>query len=118
MKIYDDYRHSLLKDITSLYKKTNSKIWLNVKSNLLKTNSNRPEVNVEKIAKFTKNNDIVIVPGKVLGDGDISHIVKIGALNFSDSSISKITSCGGEALLIPKFIEKYGDKGGIKLIEG
>ena len=97
MKIYDDYRHNLLKDITSLYKKTNSKIWLNVKSNLLKTNSNRPEVNVEKIAKFTKNNDVVIVP---------------------DSSISKITSCGGEALLIPKFIEKYGDKGGIKLIEG
>ena len=97
MKIYDDYRHNLLKDITSLYKKTNSKIWLNVKSNLLKTNSNRPEV---------------------LGDGNISHIVKIGALNFSDSSISKITSCGGEALLIPKFIEKYGDKGGIKLIEG
>ena len=34
------------------------------------------------------------------------------------TSISKITSCGGEALLIPKFIEKYGDKGGIKLIEG
>ena len=54
MKIYDDYWHNLLKDITSLYKKTNSKIWLNVKSNLLKTNSNRPEVNVEKIAKFRK----------------------------------------------------------------
>jgi len=56
----------------------------------------RPSVNVSKIARHTKQNAIVAVGGKVMGDGVIGHPVEVAALSFSDSAARKIREAGGK----------------------
>ena len=40
----------------------------------LKVRSNRREVNIGMLANVTNENDVVIVPGKILGSGNIGHV--------------------------------------------
>lgn len=50
-------------------------------------------VNIEKINKETKQDDKVIVPGKVLGNGEMQHSVTIAAYSFSEEARKKMKSC-------------------------
>ncbi|MBI5148308.1 50S ribosomal protein L18e [Candidatus Pacearchaeota archaeon] len=50
----------------------------------------RAQVNLEKINKNTKENDVVVVPGKVLGKGKIHHSIIIAALSFSEEAERKL----------------------------
>ena len=75
-------------------------------------------VNVGKISRLTKAGDVVLVPGKVLGGGFISHKVVIGAHSFTPSAKAKIAEAGGKALRLPTFVEKYPSGEGVTIIGG
>jgi large subunit ribosomal protein L18e len=50
-------------------------------------------VNIEKINRETKPGDKVIVPGKLLGKGEMQHAITIAAFSFSQEAIKKLKSC-------------------------
>ena len=50
----------------------------------------RIALNLDEISKKIKEEKIVIVPGKVLGNGQVDKKIKIIALNFSASAIEKL----------------------------
>lgn len=56
------------------------------------------KVNVEKIEKEGK--DAVIIPGKVLGTGEIKNKVKVCAFSFSKDAKEKIKKAGGSCILL------------------
>jgi large subunit ribosomal protein L18e len=68
------------------------KLWKRIAADLEKSTRMRREVNLYKINKYTKENDIVIVPGKVLGTGDIDHKITVAALSYSESARVKLSS--------------------------
>jgi large subunit ribosomal protein L18e len=75
-------------------------------------------VNVGKISRLTKEDDLVMVPGKVLGGGIISHKVIVGAYSFSEKGSWKIQKAGGSPLSLREFVEKFPDGKGVILIGG
>ena len=56
--------------------------------------------NLYKLNKFTKDNEVVIVPGKVLAVGDIDHPITVAAFTFSGSAQEKINKVGKTILSI------------------
>ena len=56
------------------------KIWKRIAVDLEKPTRIRREVNIYKLDKYCKDNETVIVPGKVLGMGDLTK--KINAIVF------------------------------------
>ncbi|MGC8567951.1 MAG: 50S ribosomal protein L18e [Candidatus Micrarchaeia archaeon] len=66
----------------------------------------RNGVNLYKINKYTKENEYVIVPSKVLGVGVLDHKVNIAALGFSDSAKSAIQNNGSSILDIDKLLSE------------
>jgi len=50
----------------------------------------RPEVNLSKIEMNTKDGDNVIVPGKVLSNGEITHKITIAAMEYSQSALKSL----------------------------
>ena len=66
------------------------KLWRRIASDLEKPTRHRRVVNLYKLNKFTKENEIVIIPGKVLGTGEVDHQLTIAALNFSQSALTKL----------------------------
>ena len=58
--------------------------------------SNRREVNVSRLANVTKNNEVVIVPGKILGAGTIGHKLTVCAFSISARSYKEDHRLGRE----------------------
>ncbi len=50
-------------------------------------------VNIEKINRETELEGKVIVPGKVLGKGEMLHAITIAAFSFSQEAIKRLKSC-------------------------
>ncbi|OJI07290.1 MAG: hypothetical protein BK997_03470 [Candidatus Micrarchaeum sp. ARMAN-1] len=66
----------------------------------------RVSVNLYKIDKYTKEGDNVIVPGKVLSIGSLSHKVNIAALEFSGSALERISKAGSSTSTIKEMVSK------------
>ena len=90
--------NSQLRDlITELRKKANEhgmKIWTRIADDLEKPARQRRIVNLYKINKNTKPDETILIPGKVLGIGELNHKVTIAAWQFSESASEKINKIG------------------------
>lgn len=112
----------LLKDavakLKKAYRESKRLIWLSAAELLSRAGSRRRLVSVAKLARTTKRGDVVLVPGKVLGTGLISHEITVGAFSFTASAAKKIEAAGGEALTLPKFLEAHGKTKGLMMVGG
>lgn len=80
----------LIQDLVKQSNKKNAPIWKRVAEDLSKPNRKRRSVNLMKIDKNSKDNDTVLVPGKVLGTGTLNNKVKVAAFDFSEDAKKKI----------------------------
>jgi len=81
------------------------KIWKRIASDLEKPTRNRRIVNLSKIDRYTKNNETIVVPGKVLGSGDLNKKITIAAYSFSEQAIDKIKEAKGKAIHIKDIMQ-------------
>lgn len=96
---------SLIRELNKLGSVQNVKIWKNIAKDLSKSTRQRKVVNLFKINKLCKDNETIIVTGKVLGDGDLKRKLTVSAFNFSKSAKEKIEQSGGKALTINQLIK-------------
>ena len=73
-------------------------------------------LNVSKIAQYGKNNEIILVPGKVLGIGNIEKSVKVAAFSFSNSAYEKLLKSGSEAMTIGELLKENPDVKNIRIL--
>lgn len=109
----------LLRLIDTLKKKSHEEkapVWWAIAERLSKPRARRAEVNVGDIAKSTKKNDTVAVPGKILGTGQINHKVTAAALSFSSKAVEKITQAGGKCLSLEELMKKNPRGSGVKIM--
>ncbi len=108
--------NELLLNLVAELKKTSttkkSKIWKAVALELLKPTRKMREVNLDKINRVTKANDVIVVPGKVLGTGTVNHKVTVAAFNFSESAKSKLK----DNISINELMKKNPKGTGVKII--
>jgi large subunit ribosomal protein L18e len=98
------------------FKKNKAPIWRALERELLRPRKNRREVNISVLADKTDDGQIVVVPGKVLGSGEIGHKLTVCAVTISVSAAKKITSSGGKLVSLSRLIELYPDGKGVRVI--
>ncbi len=81
-------------------------LWKRIAELLEKPSRQRRIVNIRRINKLTKSGEMIIIPGKVLGDGDLDHKITIAAFNFSSSAIQKLAQAKSEYLSIAELLKK------------
>ncbi|MGB9635616.1 MAG: 50S ribosomal protein L18e [Candidatus Micrarchaeia archaeon] len=62
-------------------------------------------VNVGKIARILGENEVALVPGKLLGDGIIERKLRIAAYCWTPTAKKRVEDAGGEVMCIEKLIE-------------
>ena len=107
-----------MKMLRTASKSSGANIWLTTANYLNKSISTKRKVNVGKISNITKKDEVVLIPGKVLGGGMVSHRIVVGAYSFTKSATIKIKNAGGEVLSIPIFVKRYPTGKNVKLIGG
>ena len=97
---------SLIEEIRTQGYKENIPFLIKLAEELETPTRKRTEVNLSKLNRVCKENEIVIVPGKVLSSGFLKKPLKIAAVNFSMMSIDKIHKAGGKAMSIKELIKE------------
>jgi large subunit ribosomal protein L18e len=109
----------LLDLISDLKKQSREKevpLWRDIALRLERPSRNYPEVNLSRISRHTKEKDMIIVPGKVLGAGELNHQITVAALNFSGSAKNKVTAAGGSCLTIEEFMNRNPEGSRVRII--
>lgn len=107
----------LIRYLRKKSKEENVKIWKDIAWRLERPRRQRAEINVSKINRYTKEGDMIIVPGKVLGAGKLGHRVIVAAWQFSETAKEKIINAGGEAITIEELIERNPKGSGVIIME-
>ncbi len=98
--------------------KTKRRIWKDVSKRITKPKKNKVEINLYKINNKTKNGDLIIVPGKILGMGSLDHTVIIACLKASKSAkkIVENSSTESKIISIEELLEKNPSGSNVKII--
>lgn len=81
-------------------------IWNDISKKLTTSSRKRVEVNLSNISRESKDNDTVIIPGVVLGSGNLTKKVTIAGWRFSSAAKEKIKAAGGNIVSIEQLLEK------------
>jgi len=95
----------LIEDIRNKGHKEKIPFLIELAKKLEKSKRKKPEVNVSKLNRVCKNNETVIVPGKVLSSGTLKKPLTVAAANFSMSAVEKIQKAGGNPISIRELVE-------------
>ena len=107
---------NVARELKEASKKNDAPIWKKLRSFILKPSSSRRIVNLAKIDKITKENDVLFVPGKVLGTGNIYHKISLCSFSISRTATKKIIQSGGKIMKLSDMIEKYPTGKGVTII--
>ena len=106
----------LVKELKSASRKNEAPIWLKIAKNVLKSNSNKRTINLKKIDALTDDGSAVVISGKILGTGNLSHKVLVSSFSISNSAAKKIKESGGEILQFSDMIDRFPTGKGVKII--
>ncbi len=90
--------------------------WIALAEGLNRPRRKMYEVNLFRIGKYAKAKETIIVPGTVLGSGEIKKTVNVAALKFSGKAREKIEKVGGKCLSIRELIEKNPDGPDVRIM--
>ena len=111
---------NLIELINKLYEQSRSEdaaIWKDVAQRLERSNRRTAEVNLSDIARYAEAGETILVPDKVLSNGNLVEKVNVVALKFSAKAQEKIESAGGECISIDEIIESNPKGSNIRIIE-
>jgi len=97
-------------------RETKSEIWNAVAEQLSSPRSRRAALNLNHISRASAADAIVLVPGKVLGDGALKHPVVVGAFHFSATAKAKIENEGGKCLTIQDLVGRYPNGSKVQIL--
>ena len=106
----------LISQLKETASKEKSALWKRIAEDLEKPARQRRIVNISKLNRITKPNEIVVVPGKVLGDGDLNHKLTIAAFNFSKNAVEKMKKQNCDLMTISGLIKKNPKAKDVRII--
>lgn len=105
----------LIAELKSHARKHNADVWDELAGRLERPRSSHAEVNLGRIERYAREDETVVVPGKVLGSGTLRKEVTVGAVDFSRTAESKIDQVG-EACRLEELLDRNPDGSGLRVI--
>lgn len=91
-------------------------LWKRIAVDLEKPTRQRRIVNISRINRFCNDNETIVVPGKVLSEGELSKKVNIAAFSFSESAKDKIEKASAQLMTIQELMKKNPKTSEVRII--
>ncbi|MFC1686841.1 50S ribosomal protein L18e [Nanoarchaeota archaeon] len=95
----------LIEELEKKHIENGVKLWRRLASDLRKPTRQRRIVNIYKIDKYAREGETVVVPGKVLNEGELKKKINVAAFSFSESAAEKINQVA-QTMSISELMEK------------
>ena len=106
---------SLIADLKSTARSSGGDVWDDIAQRLEKPRRTHAEVNLGRIERYAREDETVVVPGKVLGSGVLQKDVTVAAVDFSGTAEQKIDQVG-EAVSLEQAIEQNPEGSEVRVI--
>jgi large subunit ribosomal protein L18e len=106
----------LIRFLKTQSKENKTDIWRDIAERLAKPKRKRIAVNVSRLNRYTQRNEMVVVPGKILGAGEMGHPVTVAAFAFSETAKEKIKARRGKCLSFLDLIKKNPKGSKVRII--
>lgn len=93
-----------------------SRFWKRVAEELNRPARIRRIVNIYKINLFAQDGETIVVPGKVLGVGELGKKVEVAALKFSHDAEEKILAAKGRVMTIKELLQKNPEAKNVRIL--
>jgi large subunit ribosomal protein L18e len=91
-------------------------VWRDLAERLVKSRRRRVVVNLSRLDRYTSKNETVVVPGKVLASGEITHPITVAAFAFSGKAKEKIKAARGKCVSFSDVAKKNPSGSNVKII--
>lgn len=108
--------HSLIAELKSTSRETDADVWSAVADRLEKPRRTHAEVNLGRIERYAREDELVVVPGKVLGSGTLQKEVTVAAVDFSSTAETKIDQVG-ESTTLEQALEQNPEGTNVRVIK-
>lgn len=95
---------SLIKHLKDASRLNEAPVWRDIALRLEGPMRNWAEVNVGKLNRYAGENEVVVIPGKLLGAGEIAKKVTVAAYRSSGQAKDKIVKAGGKNVSIEELV--------------
>lgn len=95
----------LIEELEKKHLDNGVKLWKRLAKDLMKPARQRTSVNVYKIEKYAREGETVVVPGKVLNEGELNKKINVAAFSFSKTAEEKINQVA-QAMSIKELMDK------------
>jgi len=97
---------ALIGDLKEQSRSTGSALWRDVALRLESSRSNWAEPNLSRLSRHARNEKMILVPGKLLGSGDVEGKPSVAAYSVSAGARTKIEDAGGRILTIRELMKE------------
>ncbi|MBX8637966.1 MAG: 50S ribosomal protein L18e [Thermoplasmata archaeon] len=106
----------LVENLYTISAKEKSPVWRDVAMRLEKPIGNRAVINLARLDRYTKEGDVIVVPGKILGMGRMSKKITVSAYMLSSSAVAKLEKAGCKLYDLQSLARDNPKGSGIKLM--
>jgi large subunit ribosomal protein L18e len=107
--------NSLIAELKAASRESGASVWSDVASRLEKPRRTHAEVNLGRIERYAREDETVVVPGKVLGSGVLQKNVTVAAVDFSNTARKKIEQVG-DAVALEQLAEQNPEGTNVRVI--
>jgi large subunit ribosomal protein L18e len=97
----------LIHDLKAAGRENEAPIWRDIALRLERPSRNWAQVNISKLELTVRDGENVVVPGKLLGTGDVAKAFTVVAFKASESAKAKIIAAGGKVLTMKEGITAF-----------
>jgi large subunit ribosomal protein L18e len=91
-------------------------IWSAAADRLERARHQTTPVNVGHLDRLASAKETIIVPGKLLADGEIHQPLTVAAFSWSEGARTKVHAAGGQLVTIHDLLKSRPDGAGVRLL--
>jgi large subunit ribosomal protein L18e len=107
--------NSLIAELNAVSRDSGANVWADIADRLEKPRRTHAEVNLGRIERYAREDETVVVPGKVLGSGVLQKNVTVAAVDFSSTAQQKIEQVG-DAVTLEQIAERNPEGSNVRVI--
>ncbi|MGD9962550.1 MAG: 50S ribosomal protein L18e [Thermoplasmata archaeon] len=107
---------ALIKRLKDASRTNEAPVWRDIAVRLEGPQSNWAEVNVGKLHLYASENDVIVVPGKLLGAGELAKKLTVASFRSSGQAKEKVEKAGGMSVSIEELLAKHPKGSKVKIM--
>jgi large subunit ribosomal protein L18e len=108
--------HRIVRELRELSRDSGGAIWRDVADRLERSRKNWSEVNLSRINRYAAKGEKLVVPGVILGTGELGVAVTVAAFRASTGARKKIEAAGGKVVNLLELAVQNPKGSGVRIL--